>query len=31
MTALMASADKVEQRTGRTARRARLLDRLVGG
>jgi glycine/D-amino acid oxidase-like deaminating enzyme len=31
MTAVMASADKVEQRTGRTARRARLLDRLVGG
>jgi glycine/D-amino acid oxidase-like deaminating enzyme len=31
MTAVMASADKVEQRTGRTARRAKLLDRLVGG
>jgi glycine/D-amino acid oxidase-like deaminating enzyme len=31
MTAVMASADKVEQRTGRTARRARLLDHLVGG
>jgi glycine/D-amino acid oxidase-like deaminating enzyme len=31
MTAVMASADKVEQRTGHTARRAKLLDRLVGG
>jgi glycine/D-amino acid oxidase-like deaminating enzyme len=31
MTAVMASADKVEQRTGHAARRARLLDRLVGG
>lgn len=30
MTAVMSSADKVEQRTGRTARRAKLLERLVG-
>jgi glycine/D-amino acid oxidase-like deaminating enzyme len=30
MTAVMASADRVEQRTGRQARRAKLLDRLVG-
>jgi glycine/D-amino acid oxidase-like deaminating enzyme len=30
MTAVMASADRVEARTGRPARRAKLLDRLVG-
>jgi glycine/D-amino acid oxidase-like deaminating enzyme len=30
MTAVMTSADRVEARTGRPARRAKLLDRLVG-
>jgi hypothetical protein len=30
MTALMASADRVEARTGKPARRAALLDRLTG-